>query len=401
MIGPIYLTLLELSIMLFLAAIFRSVAQRAKIPGIVPDILVGLALGPSALGGVLNSIFGVQVFQLNDYTNFLAEFAVVLLIFAAGLEHGMTPLRSAGALGALGATAGALAPFIAAYYIFAGSVGMYGALLLGLSLAATSLAAAAAILLERGVRGAGASFLTAAAAIDDVVTFILLSVVLGVISSGSFSTSRILNTTIYYTAAWLTILAVSLVSMSRISKRIKDEYAYEFSLVVVFGLVAAMTALGFSPIIAAFIGGVAVAEGLSRENIKKLTEALLQIFGPLFFIIVGAESDVAGLGGPALIVALELTAIGLAFKALGVFPFAYLYTRDVRAASAIAAGMLPRGETGLAIAAIGLKIGLLDRDLFTAVVVMTLLTTITGATAFNRVADWLYGSRQDASGRPR
>ncbi|MBP1449522.1 MAG: cation:proton antiporter, partial [Thermoproteus sp.] len=108
--GSIYLTLLEISIMLFAAAVLRSALHRFKIPGIVADISIGVILSPYAVGGFLNRLLGVQLFQLNDYVVFLADFAVILIIFAAGLEHGMASLRSAGIWGALGAAAGALLP---------------------------------------------------------------------------------------------------------------------------------------------------------------------------------------------------------------------------------------------------------------------------------------------------
>jgi Kef-type K+ transport systems, membrane components len=160
---------------------------------------------------------------------------------------------------------------------------------------------------------------------------------------------------------------------------------------VIFGLTAAMVVLGFSPIIAAFIAGVAVAEGLSKENIKRLTDALLEVFGPVFFAVVGAESDLSGIGLSGLVMGLALTAIAVLFKMIGIFPFAYLYTRDVKASAAISLGMVPRGETGLAIASLGLEAGVLTSWEFTALVLMGLLTTVIGAIAFSRAQSWLRG----------
>ncbi|MGC8583079.1 MAG: cation:proton antiporter [Thermoproteus sp.] len=388
-IGAVYSAFLYLSLLLFLAAVLRYLLRRLKIPGLVAGIAAGMVLSPTLLGSFLNGIIGAPIFQLNDYIKFMADFSVILIIFAAGLEEGLAPLRSAGALGAAGAAFGALLPFVAGYVAYSGSVGRDAALYMGVSLGATSLAAASAILLERGARGRGARFLTAAAAIDDVVAFLLLSVVNVLIAAGHLSVAELLGTVAVYVAAWIVILASSLAILKLVGRRIREEYSYEFSLLVIFGLTAVMVALGFSPIIAAFIAGVAVAEGLSKENIKRLTDALLEVFGPIFFVVVGAESDLSSIGVGGLVMGLALTAIAVVFKMLGVFPFAYLYTRDVKASVAISLGMVPRGETGLAIATLGLEAGILTGGEFTAVVLMGLLTTVIGAVAFSRAQSWL------------
>ncbi|MGC9118254.1 MAG: cation:proton antiporter [Thermoproteus sp.] len=388
-IGAVYSAFLYLSLLLFLAAVLRYLLRRLKIPGLVAGIAAGMVLSPTLLGGFLNGIIGAPIFQLNDYIKFMADFSVILIIFAAGLEEGLAPLRSAGALGAAGAAFGALLPFVAGYVAYSGSVGRDAALYMGVSLGATSLAAASAILLERGARGRGTYFLTAAAAIDDVVAFLLLSVVNVLIAAGHLSVAELLGTVAVYVAAWIVILASSLAILKLVGRRIREEYSYEFSLLVIFGLTAVMVVLGFSPIIAAFIAGVAVAEGLSKENIKRLTDALLEVFGPIFFVVVGAESDLSSIGVGGLVMGLALTAIAVVFKMLGVFPFAYLYTRDVKASVAISLGMVPRGETGLAIATLGLEAGILTGVEFTAVVLMGLLTTVIGAVAFSRAQSWL------------
>ncbi len=396
-ISAIYSALLYVSILLFLAAVLRHFLGKFRLPGLVAGLLAGMILAPTSLGGVLNDVFGIDIFQVNDYVDFLAEFAVILIIFAAGLEEGLAPLRSAGTLGFAGATLGALLPFIAGYVVYRPALGRDEALYIGAALAATSLAAASAILLERGVRGRGAGFLMAAAAMDDVVAFILLSVVNAVVQTGYISAQKTASLIALYSIAWIAILAASLATLKLVGRRIKDEYSYEFSLLVVFGLTAIMITLGFSPIIAAFIAGVSIAEGMSRENVKKLTEALVEVFGPMFFVVVGARSDVLGAGLAGITMGLVLTALATIFKIAGVFPFAYLYTRNARAALAISLGMTPRGETGLAIAALGLNMGVLNDVEFTAVVLMGLLTTIIGAVAFSRTAEWIYGGEVSSS----
>lgn len=389
-ISAVYTTLFYISLLLFLAAVLRYILRRLDIPGIVADILAGITLSPYLLGAYINAVTGVEIAQINDYIRFMADFAVVLLIFAAGLEHGLTPLRAAGLWGALGAIFGALLPFLVGYLSYSPYLGRDPALLIGASLGATSLAAVVALLLERRVDNISSRFLTAAAAIDDVVTFVLLSAVLALISASSGSSSWLIFKIVsLYAIAWVAIFFLSLSLVKWLGKRIRDEYSYEFSLVVIFGLTVLMTLLGFSPIIAAFIAGVAIAEGMARESVKKMTESLLELMGPIFFVTIGAESDVRGLGLGGLLTALALTAIAVVFKMIGVLPFAYLYNRDLKASLAIAIGMIPRGETGLAIASLGFAMEILGRPEFTALVLMSLLTTIIGSIFSRRTLKWL------------
>jgi len=74
---------------------------------------------------------------------------------------------------------------------------------------------------------------------------------------------------------------------------------------------------------------------------------------------------------------------------VGIIPFVYLHTRDVKESFAVSLGMTPRGETGLVVASVGKSYGLLDQQEFTAVVLMSLLTTLIGAISFRRTEKWI------------
>lgn len=109
--NPIILALFDVSIFVLLAEILGSLAQKYGLPRLIGELSSGMLIGPYALGSLLNQLVGFQLISINNYIEFLAEFSVILLIFASGLEHGITPLKSSGALGFLGATFGALLPF--------------------------------------------------------------------------------------------------------------------------------------------------------------------------------------------------------------------------------------------------------------------------------------------------
>jgi Kef-type K+ transport systems, membrane components len=254
-VEPIILALFDVSVFILLAEILSSLVQKYSLPKLVGELLAGMIIGPYALGSLLNQLVGFTLININDYIEFLAEFSVILLIFASGLEHGIAPIKSSGVLGFLGATLGALLPFFVTFHLYLPQFGFDSALFLGTAMGATSLAAVASVIEEQKLKGKGVNFLVSAAAVDDVVDLILLSVVLAILqgTSTSFASIGLKITTLV--VVWLVILAVSVVLIPRVTDRISDKYMEEFPLAVLFGLTLFMVSLGYSSIISAFVAG--------------------------------------------------------------------------------------------------------------------------------------------------
>lgn len=389
MASEYFYVLLEISIILFLAEMIRSSLAKFNLPSLVGEVLTGLIISPYAIGGFLNSILGVELFSLNIYLLFLAEFSVILLVFAAGLEHGMAPLRKAGINGYLGAFFGAFLPFIVAFLFYEEKLGFNSALILGVVMGATSLAAVSSIIYYKKLSGKGIEFLMTAAAIDDVIDLIMLSVVLGIISVAQLTVVGIATTIAFYSISWLIIFIIAVLIIPRVFDKIHEAYLEEFMFLTIFGLVAIMVSLGFSAVIAAFIAGVAIAGAAKKEKVKHITDVLVALFGALFFVSIGMQMNINKLNFDLLIFALDLTFIAMLFKFLGIIPFALLHTRNIKKAIAISIGMTPRGEMGLVVASIGASIGVLASEALMAIVFMALFTTLLGATFFNMVSKWM------------
>ncbi len=389
MTDEVTLAFFEVSLLIFLAEAVRSFLGKYGIPLLIGEIATGVMLSPYTLGGEVNRVLGISIFSLNPYVLFLAEFSMILLIFASGLEHGTSSLRSAGVMGFLGATTGALLPFLVTLILYWSSLGLIPTLVIGTAMGATSLAAVASILREMNLQGKASNYLMAASSVDDVVDLILLSVVLASIGSAELSALMVVRTVAFYLVAWAIIFFVSVLIIPRLANRLGPNYIEEFPFVVLFGLTAVMTALGFSPVISAFIAGVALAESTKREEVLKISGTLLSIFGSIFFVVVGLQVNIAEISLGVVELSLELTAVAVLFKVLGVLPFAYLGLKNWRSSIAVAVGMTPRGETGLVVASLGESLGAINQGEFSALVLMAILTTLLGATMFRRIATWL------------
>jgi Na+:H+ antiporter len=382
-----YYALLEIFILLAFAELLRSIAVRYGFPPTVGEVIAGVVLGAGALGGVLNGLLGVQLFVVNDLVAVFADFAVILLIFAAGLEGGFTSLRSAGSAAIGAAILGDLVPFAATFVVFSAFYPIHTALLIGVAAGATSTAVVASFLRSEQLSGhPSGKFLLNVAAMDDVVGLLLLSVALN-LNPSQLNVIAVSGGIAFSVVAWLVILFASVYLIPRILRPISSRASHDVPFVILFALVAIVAALGFSVIIGAFIAGLAVGESLLATRTKRIADILVAIFGSLFFIVTGAEFDAHTLLDPMVLVfALALVALATVGKVAGVYVFARMRFRERHAARAVAVGMIPRGEIGLIVGAIGLSIGAFDQRILGAIILMSILTTALGGFLFRRVA---------------
>jgi len=103
--------LLGLSLLVLVGKVLGDLTERAGYGRLIGEITGGALLGPYAIGGLINGLLKARLFYIGSEIVFLSEFSMILLVFAAGLDHGTAPLRRAGLWGALGAVFGAVTPF--------------------------------------------------------------------------------------------------------------------------------------------------------------------------------------------------------------------------------------------------------------------------------------------------
>lgn len=391
-----YYALLEIFILLAFAELLRSIAERHGLPPTVAELIAGIVLGTYAVGGLVNGLFGIQLFVVNDYVLLFADFSVILLLFGAGLEGGFSSLRAAGSAAVGAAILGDLIPFTVTFLVFSTVYPVHTALLIGVATAATSTAIVAALVRSEQLTGrATGAFLLHTAAIDDVVALLLLSIALS-LNPANPDIVAISGGILFTVVAWVIILLASVVIIPRVLKPLSSRASTGVPFVILFALVAVVTSLGFSAVIGAFIAGLAVGESLLATRTKRIADVLVTIFGSLFFVVVGAEFDFRLLFNPWVLVdALVLVVIAVLGKFVGIYAIARTRYPDPKVARAIAVGMIPRGEIGLIVAAVALSIGAFDQTLLGAVLLMSILTTIIGGYLFRRVAGDLAAEEPD------
>lgn len=159
-----------------------------------------------------------------------------------------------------------------------------------------------------------------------------------------------------------------------------------FSLMFCFVMAYLSKIIGLAPIVGAFSAGLILEEvhfydfsGKGEHQLEDLLKPIAAFLVPIFFVYMGMRVDMTSFGNTAILgFALALTAVAIIGKqacSLGV-----IFEKGINKII-IGLGMIPRGEVGLIAASIGAKlkingIPVIDRDTFSAVVIVVILTTL-------------------------
>jgi Kef-type K+ transport system membrane component KefB len=351
------------------AKLAGRLSQRIGLPSVFGELVLGLVLGPSLL----------NLIRPNDPLALLAEVGVILLMFRAGLETDLVQMRQVGLAATIVALGGVLLPFGGGFALGR----MFGmsdlpALFVGAVLTATSVSISAEVLRELGhLRGKVGATILGAAVIDDVLGVLVLSLVLGLAGKGD-PLIAVGQMAVFFPAAWF--IGDRLLPQLR-----KIEYlagGQDTVLAILLGLVMlfawAAEALGsVADITGAYLLGIVVARYTDEEHVVHHgSSALAYAFVvPVFFVNIGLEANVTSLGAAPLFTIL-MVLLAIAGKVVGCGVGALTMRMSPREALQIGIGMTARGEVALVMIAAGRAAGLVNDTLFTATIVMALVTTL-------------------------
>ena len=366
----------NLLIIIIVARLAAELAELIKIPAVLGEIIAGIIIGPSALG----LIDPIKHLDVANMVLLLGEIGVILLLFQVGLEMDLGEMAKVGKPALLVALIGIMVPFAAGFGV-ACAFGESGkiSLFIGAALTATSVGITARVLGDLRVLSLRESRIVLGAAVaDDVLGLIILTVVVKVVTEGSISVGVIFKT-IGLAVGFLVItglLAIYIIPkaftrIDRVAKSSTTIVAISFALMLAFSLLANQAKLAF--IIGAFMAGLAVGRSPQHERIAEGLNPLGHIFIPVFFASIGINADLGAMFRPSVLaLATVLTGVAIIGKLVAGFGIG----RSPGDKLLIGIGMIPRGEVGLIFASIGLSKGVLDDELYGALLLMILVTTL-------------------------
>jgi Kef-type K+ transport system membrane component KefB len=405
--GHLVLVLIQWMIIIAAAWAFGRLGKKFGQPLAVGEIAAGIILGPSVLGAIciwlsayLNfqdiAGFPAKLFPKETQTSLqlLGKLGLIFLLFQVGMEFDYSHLRAKSKTVTAVSILGIAAPFLCGLAIgpwlhekFAPDAPRFGfELFLCIALSISALPIMGRILLEmkleRTVIGAmGIS----AAAIDDVIGWILLGVATALVTS-HFNAGHLLLQLVeisvfflalqFFVGPWLRKLW-----RNNVHDAHEKGMPNSFLAVLLIGLFASSLIthyLGIFVIFGAFLFGTCLHQEptLVKAWRDRFSGVVLVAFVPIFFTNTGLNTRIGSLSTPEAWLACTLVlAAAVAGKLGGCYLGARLTGQPPREAGCVAALMNTRALMGLIAINIGLDLGLLTPALFTMLVIMALLTT--------------------------
>lgn len=390
---PAAAIVLALALILLAAKLGGELASRLGQPAVLGELVAGIIVGNISLLG-----FGQLEYLKNEpVIDMFARIGVILLLFEVGLESTIGQMMKVGASALLVAVLGVVTPFALGLVIgriLLPDQSIYAHIFLGATLTATSVGITARVLKDLDRQNTQeARIILGAAVVDDVLGLVILSAVTGIIISAAAGTG------ISYISIGISgfkafaFLAIGLLAGAYLSpkalhfaSKLKTPgVLLAWGLSFCFLLSWLADAIGLAPIVGAFAAGLVLEDAHYRDfkdrgehGLEELVAPITAFLAPVFFVQMGmktdlrvfADSGVLLLAG-AITVAAVLGKQVCAFGAIG---------KGIDRLT-IGLGMIPRGEVGLIFANIGLGLTVgnervVDQSLFSAIVVMVVLTTL-------------------------
>lgn len=388
---------IDIAVIVVVARLMGALFRRIRQPAVVGEILAGILLGPTLLGAFPGNLDG-HLFptDVRPFLNVIAQLGLIIFMFIVGMELDVKLIRGKERIAAVISLSSILAPFGLGILLAAALYGSHKvlseqtvdflpfALFIGASMSVTAFPVLARILTERGMYRTEIGAITlACAAVDDILAWSLLAVVVAVVdATGAWDLPRILLLSVAFITVMFTIVKPLL---ARVAERYRavDRLTPNIFAIILVGLLASSyitSEIGIHSIFGAFLFGAI----MPREDTARLFEEILErlenvsviLLLPVFFIATGLEANVRGIGLDGVGQLALILVVACAGKFLGASVAARAQGLHSRKAAAVGVLMNTRGLTELVILNIGLTKGVLTDQLFTLLVVMAIVTTV-------------------------
>ncbi len=362
---------LDIGVVLLLAAAAGLVARRIGLPAVTGYLLVGLAVSPFTPGYVADR---AQI-------ELLADIGVVLLLFEVGIEVDLAGLwREQRALLVVAPLQVGLTMAVATAAFLAVGLPALGATLFGLSIAMSSSVVVVNVTRSRRGRMTPETrhALLGWSVVQDVTGIGLTAITLAVLSGGDRPVVVALAGLVAYAA----IAALSAVALPRILRLVMDQHDLFLMVCVGAGLALAAlgaVAFGVPMALAAFIAGLALAEEKETTEARQRLQPLRDVFAVLFFVAIGSLIDPSRFPEALPFLGLVLLLV-VAAKVVPIAVFARVF-RLRASASQLGVGLGQVGEFSYVLGTLAIGAGAAGQEHFAGLLGAVVVTIAVSAVA--------------------
>jgi Kef-type K+ transport system membrane component KefB len=387
----------NLLILLVTARFFGEIFERYKQPAMIGEIIAGIMLGPSLL----------NIIHRTEDIKVISELGIFLLVIIAGLEINiddiLKSLKGRNIIISILAFSIPFASGITVGYLFGQDI--MTNVFIGLCVAITALPVSIRILMDLGkINSEVGQKIISVAIFDDVLALSILGVLL-TIKDTDMSVSAIANASALsllklfifialLSAAYLLIRKItrkgnyieeSLDNVVSFLKGKEPLFAIFFAFVLLFSTFT--ESLGLHFIVGAFFASMLISESLiGKDNLKTIEKTTSNIamgfLAPIFFAGIGLEFNISSINSIGLLVA--VVAVSYISKILGGYFGGTFAGLSRRVSLTLGIGLNARGIMELVIANIAYKAELISTEIFSILVIMGILTTLTTPVMLNR-----------------
>ncbi len=363
-------TMLPFFVILIAGLIFSEIFKRLHLPYVTALIIAGIVIGP----------FMLNLITADETVTVMASIGVIFLMFMAGSEIKSKSFEQIEKNVFILALLNGAIPFITGYAIGAFfGYNFFTSIILGAAFISSSVAVIIPSLESSGLmRTKLGKTIVSSTVIEDICSLIFLALILQ-----SFTQRTALPLPIY-----LPIIVLLIVILKIFIPKIQNVYYHKksgkdlfeselrFVFVVLLATVLLFESIGMHAIVAGFLIGIILSDSIGQKLDDKIRTISYGFFIPIFFLVIGIQTDLSVLfSSNSILLSLTIILGLLLSKIISGFIGGKAMKFSTNESLLMGIATTPQLSTTLAIAFSALSLGLLAPEIIASLVILSIITT--------------------------